>query len=638
MKRKFIKTSFIIPILVVLLVVVAMVQFFWGVSEDTEKTAFVTLEEAALQHVELFSIKLEDQFNILEALAEHIGTHLDLNKDKDTIISELKSTATFAEFRMVGVVYNTNGDVYTSTGKETNIVVNGKPRDYMAQAFLGNNYIDIIRDSTLLKDECVIQSVPIFNKNREIIGVLYGSYTIDVFTKILTPSIFGGQAFAVLTEYDGRFITRTENPGFLHVTDNIFDLYSYASISNNMTVDKIKANILDNNRGSFSYKINGDQRCTFYTPSGYNDWYIFISVPQKVISQVNSFIVTRVVTLVTELLFIGSIIAIAVILSENNKRKALLEENEQIRQTEEVYRLVNDMSDTIMFVCDPKNDTITFNNKFNKIFMRTPITKISDMPRKLNNVYEYDLSAYIKFGKDMIECKPSSSVEYRVRTYDNKFKWYHSEFITLYDYKDEPYKIVGKMVCVENERRELQKLKEKANTDSLTKLLTHGAVKSEINTFLTNEGKDSIHALFYIDIDNFKKINDTYGHSEGDNILIKYAEEMLKLFRETDIIGRLGGDEFVILVKDMHFMAMVETKAQRLCDAIASFKYATQDETFSSCSIGIAMYNKDGVTFEELYKCADKALYQAKKNGKNKFVIFDNSISEIETDKNHIND
>ena len=125
--------------------------------------------------------------------------------------------------------------------------------------------------------------------------------------------------------------------------------------------------------------------------------------------------------------------------------------------------------------------------------------------------------------------------------------------------------------------------------------------------------------MIIIDIDNFKTINDTRGHAVGDQILLAFAAELNKNFRETDILGRAGGDEFVVLIKNVQSIAMICDKLQHLS---SSFKKYGIDHGFPgrlSTSIGVAMFNKDGRTYEELFKKADAALYEAKRNGKDQY-------------------
>lgn len=171
---------------------------------------------------------------------------------------------------------------------------------------------------------------------------------------------------------------------------------------------------------------------------------------------------------------------------------------------------------------------------------------------------------------------------------------------------------------IEERKKNEDRLKLEAEKDPLTQLYNKMTTRSLIEECL-EKNSSSQHALMIIDIDNFKTINDTRGHAVGDQILVAFANELGRNFRETDILGRAGGDEFVVLLKNIQSIALVCDKLQQLT---SSFKKYGIDSGFPgrlSTSIGVAVFSKDGVTYEELFKKADAALYEAKRNGKDQY-------------------
>ncbi len=165
--------------------------------------------------------------------------------------------------------------------------------------------------------------------------------------------------------------------------------------------------------------------------------------------------------------------------------------------------------------------------------------------------------------------------------------------------------------------KKAKEMTEQANRDPLTGLLNKGATEEVISMLLSNEstGKES-SALMMIDVDNFKGINDNFGHSSGDKVLETVGRIIHNSFKGKDVIGRVGGDEFMVLVRDIDSPVTEERLADRLeytvMHAFESEKYADK----VSLSIGISLYPRDGRTFEELYRKADKALYYVKNHGK----------------------
>ena len=140
-----------------------------------------------------------------------------------------------------------------------------------------------------------------------------------------------------------------------------------------------------------------------------------------------------------------------------------------------------------------------------------------------------------------------------------------------------------------------------------------------IKSILTNEN-DRQHALFMLDIDNFKSLNDTLGHQAGDKFLIEFAKELKNHFRESDIVGRIGGDEFFALMRNVTELDQIKRKAEDILEIIQETA-AEFPQVKLGGSIGISLYPKDGTQLDALYAKSDSALYTAKRNGKNAFVF-----------------
>ncbi len=171
-------------------------------------------------------------------------------------------------------------------------------------------------------------------------------------------------------------------------------------------------------------------------------------------------------------------------------------------------------------------------------------------------------------------------------------------------------------------RSEIKRLKVRARTDAMTGLINRDTAIEEITAFLKNEGRERSHALMVIDLDNFKDVNDSFGHFEGDKVLRILAGKIRAVFRSGDIVGRLGGDEFVVLMKDAATHGDIRRKAQELLNALEYMTSGGDIAVTVTGSIGIADYNGDGKAFDLLYREADEALYRAKHTGKNRYCFY----------------
>lgn len=233
-------------------------------------------------------------------------------------------------------------------------------------------------------------------------------------------------------------------------------------------------------------------------------------------------------------------------------------------------------------------------------------------PVKLREIY--------KTGKRRI------TFQYKRKLSDGSKKWIKNEIYFLVDAENGHLCMMISIKDIHIKKQEEFELEKAAKMDRMTMLFNRETAMYMIEEFIKKHS-ENVHALFMIDIDNFKNVNDTFGHLEGDHFLKGVASEIRMCFREDDIKGRIGGDEFFVLMRNIPNKEVVEKKAENLLEKIEKLgeKYPN---SAVSVSVGISYYPKDGNNLKELYEKADDALYYAKRNGKNRFVLY-NNISEI---------
>lgn len=170
--------------------------------------------------------------------------------------------------------------------------------------------------------------------------------------------------------------------------------------------------------------------------------------------------------------------------------------------------------------------------------------------------------------------------------------------------------------------KEKKNLMISASTDALTGVSNKKHTEEEVNLWLEEAPKDSMQVFFMLDFDDFKSINDVYGHRIGDEALREMGRLLKQDFRQGDIVGRIGGDEFAALMKDVNDIEVIEYRAKRLCAHLQEVRLKDAPDCRLKCSIGISYAPKDGNSYVELYEHADEALYKAKESGKNGFVFY----------------
>jgi len=195
-----------------------------------------------------------------------------------------------------------------------------------------------------------------------------------------------------------------------------------------------------------------------------------------------------------------------------------------------------------------------------------------------------------------------------------------------YPVRDSDGRFIGRLWVYEDVTRERQTAEQLiylAERDSLTGLFNRHRFEAELARMLADtDRRKSEGALLFFDLDEFKYVNDTFGHRAGDAMLIRVAGEIGALMRRNEILARLGGDEFALLIPDTTESEAIQV-AERIIRAIAQipFRYEQQNVRLTT-SLGIALYPRDGANAEELIAHADTAMYEAKDSGKNAWRLY----------------
>ncbi len=203
--------------------------------------------------------------------------------------------------------------------------------------------------------------------------------------------------------------------------------------------------------------------------------------------------------------------------------------------------------------------------------------------------------------------------------------------------RDDEVSSLGRTIAELNRQRvtAINNIQKLAETDALTELHNRRMFSGCVESILGRASHDDRVALFYIDLDNFKFVNDNYGHETGDQILKEFASALKSVLRLTDLvvsinqdISRLGGDEFAIIVSDCHFDSGFQSIAERILGIFENGFKSSAGSFPISASIGIAIYPHDGQDATTLITNADAAMYQAKISGKNQYSFFSQELAD----------
>lgn len=174
-----------------------------------------------------------------------------------------------------------------------------------------------------------------------------------------------------------------------------------------------------------------------------------------------------------------------------------------------------------------------------------------------------------------------------------------------------------------------QKIARMAEYDQLTNLPNRSLLARELDKAISRAKRSKTKvAIMFLDLDNFKQINDTLGHSFGDKVLKKVAHRFQSCIREEDILSRQGGDEFLVVLEQLSDVKEAAIVAQKLISSLSKPLYVSSHEFYLGVSIGISIFPDDGPDPEMLIKNADTAMYQSKNNRKNQFSYYTEQMNE----------
>ncbi|WP_019637279.1 sensor domain-containing protein [Paenibacillus fonticola] len=299
----------------------------------------------------------------------------------------------------------------------------------------------------------------------------------------------------------------------------------------------------------------------------------------------------------------------------------LVENQEMLQRNEEQHRLVIEASNSGIWEID-----LIRNRKFYspRWFELLGYSKDDHVPSDILDdlVHPEDVSALQEAMRaategqvELFEC------EHRLRLKSGEYRWFLTRGKVLFDSEGQAYRMAGSVEDIQELKMSQQRLHHLAYYDTLCGLPNRLYMLKELDAYFSKSAGKA--AIFFVDTDNFKYVNDTMGHKFGDLLLIEASTRLSKLIGDDGMLFRLGGDEFVIFMQDIQHEEEAAVTAQRV---IAGFKEPfriNESDLQVSVSIGISYYPKDGSNTEEILRNADVAMYNAKEAGKGKYVRFD---------------
>ena len=290
---------------------------------------------------------------------------------------------------------------------------------------------------------------------------------------------------------------------------------------------------------------------------------------------------------------------------------------DRLQQQLTQYEIILAQTENVLFHWDMTSDRVDFSNTWEQVFGFNPTSShVRESLLEGSFFHPDDLPMIFDRIGSILNGSGYETVDVRVATAKGRYLWCRFRATAVRDEAGTLQSIVGIIINIDAEKQAAQALQDQADRDSLTKLLNKNAGRRYAEEYFAQFASNLSCALLIIDLDDFKLVNDRYGHLFGDSVLSQAAREIKKLFRSQDIVARIGGDEFMVLMRGISDRYLVESRCKQLINVFRNTFQNRRYRLSLSCSIGVALSPEHGSSYFDLYEHADRALYQAKDKGK----------------------
>ena len=616
--------------------------------------------------------------DVLEAAQNHKLGEAELQLIKDTNFELEKTLMEATELENVFVA-NISGTIILS-GKKDQVNSSVKDKQYFIDGLNSKTVTSNIVLSELSGKKVIVMATPIIDKNDKIIGVLLNTIKLDYFKNKIANVKMENQGYAYIVDGEGIIVSHpnTSKVGTPIKNKTIGDI-----------VNRIKnKEKVHNGEGTYIYQ--GQEKYMAYGVIPDINWIIVfaqdkmqMNKPATVVLMLilGTTLVFMIISVITSIRFSKSITkpirelieamnkaANGDLNSKSNfesknefgqlsknfnlmlnklnlnyeelgtvyqelsateeelraKYEDLHTNQEYLRSSEEKYKLAIEGANDVIWEWSGETNEIYVSDKWSEIVGSLAI-KEGPLKSFMRLVHKDDLERAIKNVKDHIDNKTEFyKCEFRVKSWDGSYKWMLIRGKALRNDIDGIIKIAGSMSDISERKAIEEKINYMAYYDALTKLPNRSIFIERLEVELKKE--PSAGAVMFIDLDNFKNVNDTLGHVYGDKLLEVIAGKFKDNIEVNNTVCRFGGDEFIILKPGMYSKKQIINFAEIILNIFNKPFIVYEKIIYTTASIGISLYHKDGNNSTTILKNADTAMYTAKASGKNMYAFFNEKM------------
>ncbi len=583
------------------LLITALLWFNSNIGKRVSATSESYLTENPRAFAAVFGTKLDDQIAVLESQTRFFED-VDLN-DHEAMKSAIMSLSDTGVFKTVGVS-DTNGFAIDHSG---NIPENALSDDFLRAAMNGS----IILSSTAAVDDdgekVILTGVPIKRKGITV-GIIYGTFAGDILDTLINIPNHANKEASLLLDSSGNILAASE--GYDIDRMNISNLFSDTDV---VPPGKKTDSVTE-------CMIGGINSVAVITTVGIHDWYFVSIIPKSSVDAQISDISRDVIVLIIIIGFAFVILFISIMY--------LMKCNSDMLRTNEKFKLVTVESQDMIFDYNFQKQILTLDGSKDNITVseKDEFTK-SETLGFLSLIHDEDKDMRMRI-LDVVNTEDTSiKGEFRLRCLDGNYSWFRIRGTVVRSHDGHAQRMIGSLINVDEQMNREMRLIEKAESDTLTGVFNKSAFYDHVSTNLRTASDSDLFAIYIIDIDNFKAVNDDLGHAMGDQVLSDVAKKLCIIFSDMDYVGRVGGDEFAAF---LHLpskarnvgMSIIDSKAKAICSHLSDTYHAKNKEVSITASVGVSIYPYSGRDYNTLFRNADKALEKVKRNGKDQYGIY----------------
>lgn len=595
--KKFNQWNILYSLITIIVIALTSYCFVRIITEDTRRDTEMQMRDLSRQSIGTIAQKLHADSVCLHSIAETVGgSTMELNTEElRTYLNRKRGIYGFGDI----VVIDLQGQPQSAIGAQ---LPNMLEQAFFQQALQGKTVLHHGLSLDNGKDQMVRIATPL-RRNEQTIAVLYGVYMPRQLHSLLTKQLFDNRANTKLVTSGGDVVAASAVQKKYYTIDKFFD-DDFTSISKE-DYEHYFYLLHNNQQGFASYKFQNEDYLVSLMPMDMHNfvtidharWYLSLSVPYEVVASKSRTKIIQTTAFVFALLGIIGILSLALFRSHRKKRQELQQAYEEIQA---LYRTIP--TPIIRFRMEDGGIVLSDNRSFANLVGCPHETcqhrfRFFTKPEFIERIWNLP--------------DGSHQMEMLIRGYGKKYIW-HLAFLEI-STKPEGREVLCVLANISQQREKISEATMVSQTDALTGLANRRGIQEQLEPLLLTDSVQG--ALLIMDLDNFKQVNDRYGHQSGDHTLADFADMLVKLLPETSFISRYGGDEFVVFLPN----ATKETTGI-LADRIKQ-QLTKQFPLFvKTCRFGVSFGSvfvpEDGKDWDTLFAKVDETLYVNKRQGK----------------------